>query len=58
MENKCVVCGAVIPEGIQVCKNCQAEAIKKAAEMARRKMFVGLRTSNGGFRRRTKFEKE
>lgn len=22
MENKCVICGAVIPEGIQVCKNC------------------------------------
>ena len=22
MENKCVVCGAVIPEGRHVCKNC------------------------------------
>lgn len=22
MENKCVVCGAVIPEGTQVCKDC------------------------------------
>ena len=23
MENKCVVCGAIIPEGRQVCPNCE-----------------------------------
>jgi hypothetical protein len=24
MENRCVVCGAIIPEGQQVCPNCEA----------------------------------
>lgn len=23
-ENRCVVCGAIIPEGRQVCPNCEA----------------------------------
>lgn len=23
MENRCVVCGAIIPEGRQVCPNCE-----------------------------------
>lgn len=23
MENKCLVCGAIIPEGRQVCPNCE-----------------------------------
>ena len=58
MENKCVVCGAVIPEGMQVCPNCQIEAIKKAAEASRNKMFVGRRTTDGGFRRYTKKDNE
>lgn len=35
MENKCVCCGADIPEGRQVCPNCQAEKIKSAAVAAR-----------------------
>jgi uncharacterized OB-fold protein len=35
MENKCVCCGVDIPEGRQVCPNCQAEAIKSAAIAAR-----------------------
>lgn len=54
MENKCVVCGAIIPEGRQVCPNCQIEAIKKAAEASRNKVFVGALGSNGEFRRYTK----
>lgn len=24
MENRCVACGAIIPEGQQVCPNCEA----------------------------------
>lgn len=27
MENKCVCCGAVIPEGRQVCPNCEATKV-------------------------------
>ena len=23
MQNRCVVCGEIIPEGLQVCKNCE-----------------------------------
>ena len=23
MENRCVICGAIIPEGRQVCPNCE-----------------------------------
>ena len=23
MENRCIICGAVIPEGRQVCPNCE-----------------------------------
>ncbi len=29
MENRCVCCGEVIPEGIMVCPNCMAEKKKK-----------------------------
>ena len=25
MENRCVICGAIIPEGLQVCINCEKE---------------------------------
>lgn len=25
MENRCVMCGAIIPEGRQVCKICESE---------------------------------
>ena len=28
-ENRCVICGAIIPEGRQVCPNCE----KKSAEV-------------------------
>ena len=54
MENKCVTCGAIIPEGVQVCSNCQIQAIKKAAEASRNKVFVGALGANGEFRRYTK----
>lgn len=30
MSNKCVVCNAEIPEGRQVCPNCEIESIAKA----------------------------
>lgn len=29
MENKCVVCGAVIPEGNQICGRCAYELVKE-----------------------------
>lgn len=29
MENRCVVCGCIIPEGLQVCPNCQETYAKK-----------------------------
>lgn len=29
MENSCVICGSVIPEGRQVCKQCEAEINEK-----------------------------
>ena len=30
MSNKCISCGAEIPEGRQVCPNCEIESIAKA----------------------------
>lgn len=32
MENRCVCCGAVIPEGRMVCPQCEAVADEKLAE--------------------------
>ncbi len=29
MENKCVCCGAIIPEGRQVCPNCESKSNDK-----------------------------
>ena len=28
MEDRCVSCGAIIPEGRQVCKNCERKSIE------------------------------
>jgi predicted nucleic acid-binding Zn ribbon protein len=53
MENTCVMCGTIIPAGRQVCPNCQKDAIKKAAEMARRKMFCGVLGTNGKHKKYT-----
>ena len=58
MENRCVICGVVIPEGRQVCPNCEKQAIKQAAELARNKMFVGVLGTNGEFRRYTKHKEQ
>lgn len=30
MENKCVVCGDIIPEGRQVCFNCEKKTVDKS----------------------------
>lgn len=30
-ENRCICCGAVIPEGMQVCPECREEQEKKNA---------------------------
>lgn len=32
MEERCICCGEIIPEGRQVCPSCEAEAEKKAEE--------------------------
>lgn len=32
--DRCLMCGAVIPEGVQVCKNCMAKAGIEAGEAA------------------------
>ena len=29
MENHCVACGAIIPEGRQVCRNCEVKMMNK-----------------------------
>lgn len=29
MENRCIICGAVIPEGRQVCPNCENGKLPK-----------------------------
>jgi len=34
MENKCVVCGAVIPEGRLVCPNCESKVLEKSENVA------------------------
>ena len=34
-NNRCISCGAVIPEGRQVCPNCESDAIKKQEEIER-----------------------
>lgn len=38
MENRCVVCGAIIPEGRQVCPNCMEGFVpeKKQEELIRK----------------------
>lgn len=33
MENRCVCCGDIIPEGRQVCVNCEYEANNKLKEV-------------------------
>ena len=32
MENKCVTCGEIIPEGRQVCPKCEDTTLKKPKE--------------------------
>ena len=34
MEDKCICCGAVIPEGSQYCPNCMVNSIKPVAKYA------------------------
>ena len=29
MENHCIFCGSIIPEGRQICKNCEVKAMNK-----------------------------
>lgn len=34
MEEKCIICGAVIPEGRQVCPMCESEAVEAFQELS------------------------
>lgn len=34
-ENRCVCCGAVIPEGLQVCPTCERKEQKQIKQMER-----------------------
>lgn len=38
MEDKCVCCGAVIPEGSQYCPNCLINSVKPVAKYAQGKL--------------------
>lgn len=34
MEERCIICGAVIPEGRQVCPMCESEAVEAFQELS------------------------
>lgn len=64
MEDRCVICGEVIPEGRQVCLKCErmsdneilkayaktatAEAIKEFAERLKERKYQSIEWSHGG----------
>ena len=42
-ENRCVTCGAIIPEGRQVCDNCESEIDLKPTEEYNKGYNQGVR---------------
>ena len=47
-ENRCVICGAIVPEGTQVCPICEEEIEDciKAKKDALRKVFSKVKEQN------------
>ncbi len=43
MENRCVSCGEIIPEGQQVCKACIEKSSRKEPEWKKRLLGIFLR---------------
>ena len=39
-DNRCVCCGEIIPEGVQVCKMCQMKAERQEVRKEKHKMSL------------------
>ena len=42
-NNRCVMCGTIIPEGLQVCPHCSDKSINKKPTNAKKKGYKGAR---------------
>lgn len=54
MEDRCVICGKIIPEGRQVCPECERTAVSQDCPVIAKRVRVGSKEECNDQRKRTR----